>query len=274
MKLMIALMIFLSMSFAHAEATPHFDLKAISDLSDEADLVWHQLVQEKGSSQRALQAIKSGKEPSVRMIHEHLIQMIESSQFDNEGAWLKYLSSYGPEYSAVIQKPASPLLRLAARHISMVVGKILYKEIDSFVTFVPTEIVIRELYRCSLQPCADRPFSLNPQKRIPNFNAKMKRLGRVFFYASKIATMDYDRPGSFSCANYLDFRWAMSSLESLSQSLVLYNTMAIENEQHAIRFECQLQKAAGFDQFLPTAESVKEADKIALEYLKTFRGSL
>jgi hypothetical protein len=296
MKIVIALITFLSLSFAHAADSKYFDLKAIADLSDQADDVWAKLVREKGSRERAVQAIKAKNEPSVRLVHENLLQLIESSQFDNAGAWLEYFGSYGPEYKREIGRPMSPVLRMAARNIAIVSALALRKKIESYSTLVPTNLLMDKLYQGSLKPCADNLQTLNPTKRIPPFTAEMKRLGRIYFYASKISTADYQGSDDFSCANYLDYRWALASLNALIKSELQQGTMAVENEKHPIKFEClkayeegddvsiEIESAGFFrrlvDPFIRmkpvfrNPKSVEAAEDIAFEYLKIFRKSL
>ncbi|MNL15318.1 hypothetical protein D3C87_1362990 [compost metagenome] len=251
-----------------------FNFQVLSELSTQSDQVWAVLVKEKGIS-GAKQSLKSTKlDPRLVELHALLSQSIESSFFDNSTVGILFSRTFGPSYKANTNSVMSPLLRQVARSLSLGAALKIYQKMDSAFTMVPTNILVTDVINCAIKNCDQSQYkSFNPQLRRPHFNEEMLRLGRLYFYANKIATADYGDPGGFSCENYPDILWSADTLEVLSR--IQFSLNDTSKEWEAINnclLEAEMAKGFRRDAIAPSHvvnfELVKE---VALSYLKQIR---
>lgn len=194
-----------------------FNYPALQELSRHSDQVWNQLVSEKGPV-RAKTSLQDPKkiDPRVVQIYTSLIQLIESSRFDDESIRFLYGGTIrGPSYQIITGEQLSPLLRHIARSLALGLATVIYEKLDSAWTFVPTNILVGDLLNCAILNCDQSQYkSINPQFRRPRFSEAMLRYGKVYFYADALAVADFSETSK--CDIFLDPRQHVAMVDALS----------------------------------------------------------
>ena len=240
MKYFVLIIILFSSLISHASYEETlFDLATLSDLNDQADALWNQLVQETGSADNAAASLKAKTDSRFKNLHENLLQMIESSQFQNsyvqillastEEAWLKSIP-----YTKFTGKKWSPLLLMAARNISVIAAKRMHKVLENAKARPPvTDRYVATLLSCSM---SESLCGYDPAVH----TKEMLRWSRIYLYSTKIALGDFQNNPTSIC-QWPDKEWADAALNSLVRSWL--GSTGINQLKRDIQQNCQIGRA-------------------------------
>jgi hypothetical protein len=193
--------------------SPIFDYKVLVELNQDAAVLWKQLLKENGSADRAMAKIYQGApDPRLLELHENLLQLIISSQFDNKVVAAYYAQKPSLEFAHITGQPLHPLLRDVASnlrsYLQIKIGVLLNSsKIRGWFFKDPSFHVTNGFYDCTFNNCALMP------EFVGKFTTDDLTLSRIDVYADIISNFDL---AMADCDRYLSAESAVQDLNFIS----------------------------------------------------------
>lgn len=197
------------------------DYSTLESFNTEAASLWSQMVHEAGSEQNAYVKMYNEPSPQLVQLHENLLQMILSSQFNNRvvAAYFREGPSY--DYAHKTGRQIHPLLREIAGNVRNYLTQRLEEVLSSrrvagWIFKNAWFEINAAIFQCTFYKCASFPDFEG------KFNNKDLAIFRAWVYADIITTFDL---ATWKCDRYInpqstqqDIRFANSDYGNTNSS--------------------------------------------------------